>query len=118
MDVFNNGDRFVSISLWRTRLNTNINQITNLDDNLYITTTIPFEVTEWWKEQIGSIQSDELRESEIFLIAKDHNNSQVYKHLSTKCLYFYYSFLLSGLTSTEAAPKLLTGKKVNGIATF
>ncbi len=88
-----------------------------------MTTSLPFKVTDWWREQLGTLQSEEIESSDLYLITTLSSGSLEIldaenNDLIDKCRNLFYAFLLSGHTCTESDPKLVTGSMKENEATF
>ncbi len=95
----------------------------HLGENLYLSPTIPFKVTAWWREQLGAIEGEEIENSDLFLVATMHSNDPKIlddenDQIVDKCRNLFFAFLRSGYTHVESSPKLVTGSSEENVATF
>lgn len=87
------------------------------------TPNLPFEVTRWWKEQLGNLMCEEIENSELYLVASAPSvNLKVLDGENTllidRCRNFFYGLLLVAMISPEVEPQLATGSVEAGEATF
>ncbi len=98
MEIIKNGEKFAAISLNGIRSSIIIDNEIKLEENIYVTRKIPFEVTDWWKEQLGEIESRKIISSKIFFIITEKNNNQKKQddtdnnEIIEKCLNLFYAF--------------------------
>jgi len=123
VEIIKNGEKFAAISFWRCSAYIDIKDEVYLGNNLYASPRIPFEVTPWWREQLGAIQGDEIENSDFFIVATMHSNelkilNNENEQIIDKCRKLFFAFLLSGYTCVESSPKLVTGSSENNVATF
>ena len=87
--------------------------------NLWVLTTTTFDVPLEWKEWLGSIRSDEVAGSNLFLVSKLASGtpdildgeSQL---LQQRVRHFYVGLLLSVMFSPSHKPVMLTGARQDG----
>lgn len=123
MNIIKNEEKFAAISFWECGAKIEIPAGFHLGKGLFASHIIPFEVTPWWREQLGTIQSDEIEKSEFFLIATINSNdpkvlNSENDRIVDKCRNLFYAFLLSGFTCVTTEPILVTGSSEKGVATF
>jgi len=123
VEIIKNGENFAAISFWRCSASINIKDEVHLGKNLYASPRIPFEVTPWWREQLGAIQGEKIENSDFFLVTTMHSNelkilNNKNEQIIDKCRNLFYAFLLSGYTCVESSPKLVTGSSENNVVTF
>jgi len=115
--------KFASLSLYGTGTQFQMPDTVTLPDGLVATRRMPFEVTDWWREQLGLLASEEMAHSDLFLVAIAPSTSLGVLDgdnvlLEDKCRNFFYGLLVSIPFSTELAPHLVTGDVQTAKATF
>jgi hypothetical protein len=82
----------------RTRVSEALTHTIQFDNGLYASPTPPFSIDEWWKEQIGLIESDHvLRESNLFIIAMVEDPSLDKRDLERYLSSRYLALFLQGV---------------------
>jgi hypothetical protein len=92
-------------------------------NGLIATRRLPFEVTAWWREQLGLLVCEEIEHSDLFMLAVAPSKSLKVLDsgnfaLEDACRNFLYGLLVTMPISTELAPQLVTGSMESGKATF
>lgn len=91
-----------------------------LAPDLWVLMTTTFDVPPEWREWLGSIRTDEVAGSNLFLISKlasatpdilDGENQSLQQHV----WHFYVGLLLSVMFSPSHKPVMLTGARRNGV---
>lgn len=121
--MLDNNDKYAAIALSETGCSIEIDQPIILPDGFVVSSKIPFEITPWWKEQLGEIQCRELEKAELFFITHakgnsvkvvdDENNS-----LISKCMDFLSAVQLTGSFRYGADSRVVSGASEDGIITF
>lgn len=88
--------------------------------DLWVLTTTTFDVPPEWREWLGSIRTDEVAGSNLFLVSKlasvtpdilDGENQSLQQHV----WHFYVGLLLSVMFSPSHKPVMLTGARRDGV---
>jgi hypothetical protein len=123
MCVIPDNHKFAALSLHGTGATFAMPDQVAASSNLLVSTSLPFEVTPWWLEQLGILTSEELKDSDLYMLAiapsqslsiLDHEN----RILEDQCRNFFYGLLMAVPFSTDLSPHLLTGSVESGKATF
>src|SRR4030042_7135463 len=69
MSTIPQNSKFAALSMYGTGAILDFPETLSFPGGLIITKTLPFEVTPWWREQLGQLICDELENSDLFLLA-------------------------------------------------
>jgi hypothetical protein len=123
MGIVPDGNKFAAISFYGTGMTWKASPSVSLPNGLFGCKVVPFEVTEWWRGQLGQLTCEELERSDFSLVATmpssalavlDRENLD----LERRCQNLYYGMLIGHPVSSELAPQLVTGSVLDGKATF
>ena len=117
------GHKFASLSLYGTGAQFNMPEPMSLPNGLIATRQLPFEVTPWWREQLGLLNCQEIEHSDLFLTSVAPSNALKVLDaenlaLEDACRNFFYGLLIAMPFSPELSPQLVTGSMDAGAATF
>ena len=116
-----NADKFAILSCSETNTEFDISDdILELSDGFFYSQKVPIEITEFWSDALGSIQCEEISNSDFCLIVvkpsvepdivNQENNT-----LRGICQNYFDALLLTDTFSCGLAPKLITGSKQNDV---
>jgi hypothetical protein len=94
-----------------------------LPTGLIATRQLPFEITPWWREQLGILTCEEIEGSDLYLVATAPSESLsvldgVNLALEDTCRNFFYGLLVAMPFSPELPPQMVTGSMDGGTARF
>lgn len=101
----------------RTRVSHGLPRTNKLEDGVYVTTEMPFVIDDFWRENIGKIESAHIERCTLFILAQtDHpavSSDELLDIVNTR----YYSLLLQGVGYCEGGvvlygPNTLAGRRV------
>jgi hypothetical protein len=123
MGIITDRHKFAAISLYGSSIVVQFSSEIQPACGLVATPNLPFAVTPWWKEQLGSLTCEEIENSGLYLVAfapsADLKVLDGENHLLVdKCRNFFYGLLLVTMVSPEVVPQLSTGSVEAGEATF
>ncbi|MBE3143607.1 MAG: hypothetical protein IMZ61_06750 [Planctomycetes bacterium] len=123
MNTIPENSKFAGLSMYGTGASLDFPDTLSFPGGLIVTKTLPFEVTPWWREQLGRLICDELENSDLFLLAVAPSTKlsvldQENLLLEDRCRNLFYGLLLSTAMSSELAPQMVTGSMESGKATF
>ena len=117
------GHKFAALSLYGTGTHFEMPEVVSLPKGLIASRRLPFEVTDWWREQLGLLACEEIEHSDLFLLSVAPSKSLSVldaenEELEDSVRNFFYGLLISIAFSPELAPQLVTGSMESGKATF
>jgi hypothetical protein len=82
----------------RARASPNLARTLELDDGLYVSSAPPFLLDDWWREQIGAIESRHIvEESDLFILALSEDPAVDERSLERRLAARYFSLVLQGV---------------------
>src|SRR5947209_15709888 len=96
-----------------TRASGEFDQPVLFDDGLYASASPPFFIDEWWRQQLGELETKRIDECSLFITAVSDDPSADERFLLRRVSSSYYSLLCQGVSYSPCGyrPKgvLLTG---------
>lgn len=80
-----------------TRVSSELRCPAQLGDSVYATTEMPFQINDFWRENIGKIDTDHIANSNLFLLAQSDDPESTSRVLLDKVNTFHFALLLQGL---------------------
>ena len=86
--------------------------------NLFICTKPPFGMSDFWKTNIGTLETEDIENARLFIISKAKSQrpdvlDKENKDLSENAEYLFFGLVLSGNMRSGRPPISLTGSKSN-----
>ncbi len=111
---FNTGEKFAVIAFPSINVERTLPQVIESGAELFALRALPSGLATHWKEWIGTLKSEALENSDLFIGCKARSNSpQILDHenkeLVNKVMALYWGLLFSGWTRIHESPVVLTG---------
>jgi len=112
-------EKYALIAIPQLLVRIDISGELQVEPDLWVNTTFPFNLADHWKEWIGSIATSELEMAQLFLLTKgpsaepetlDGDN----RKYQLRIYKFYQGLMLSGFLRCDGQPLLLTGASQKG----
>lgn len=98
----------------KTRVSSELRRPAQLGDGVYATTDMPFQIDEFWRENIGKIDSDHIADSSLFILAQSDDPNSTSKVLLDKVNTFHFALLLQGVGYCQRGISLFGSNTVEG----
>ncbi|HVF87640.1 MAG TPA: hypothetical protein VM866_08610 [Pyrinomonadaceae bacterium] len=98
----------------KTRVSFELRQPIQLTNGLYATTEVPFLLDEFWRDNIGKIESDHITNCNLFILAQTSNPGITSNVLLDLINTRHYALLLQGAGYCERGVSLFGSNSLNG----
>lgn len=97
-----------------TRVSSELRRPAQLGDGVYATTEMPFRIDDFWRENIGKIDTDHIANSSLFILAQSDDPESTSRVLLDKVNTFHFALLLQGLGYCHRGTSLFGPNTVEG----
>jgi hypothetical protein len=98
----------------RTRVSSDLRRPAQLGNGVYATTEMPFQIDDFWKEHIGKIQTDDITNSNLFILAQSDEPDSTTKELLDKVNTCHFALLLQGVGYCQRGMSLFGPNTIEG----